>query len=181
MQHSPQLLLSGPSWKFESAPSCSPVGAGALFGEGVLEGRTAEAERVSGVTDLMSPGAGSYKYADRNSVGILSFTAVQFMWPSFRELVGVLPCSPGWRRTCSVARTHASPSASTFQVLRLQVCATITKIVHLGNSSDFQNKSRREHVIQCQMLCSIGPAHSYIIVTCVTITFLLCDTSALPL
>lgn len=33
-------------------------------------------------------GAGSYKYTDPKSVGTLSFKAVQFMWPSFRELVG---------------------------------------------------------------------------------------------
>lgn len=33
-------------------------------------------------------GAGPYKYTDPKSGGILSFKAVQFMRPSFRELVG---------------------------------------------------------------------------------------------
>lgn len=52
------------------------------FGEGVREGHTVEAHSVK----LL--GAGSYKYIDPKSVRILSFKAVQFLWPSFRELVG---------------------------------------------------------------------------------------------
>lgn len=53
------------------------------FGEGVREGHTVEA------TSVKLLGAGSYKYMTRTkSVGILSFKAVQFLWPGFRELLG---------------------------------------------------------------------------------------------
>lgn len=50
-------------------------------------GRTVEVKEVKVLTDVMPPDAG-FKYTAMDSVGILSFTAVHFMWSSFRELAG---------------------------------------------------------------------------------------------
>lgn len=53
------------------------------------------------LTDVMPLDAG-FKNTDMESAGILSFTAVHFVWSSFRELVGSglfeTGCCPLWPR-----------------------------------------------------------------------------------